>query len=141
MNNSPGHLSQDHPRPSRRPWGFRFSPTDAAALIAFGALAAGLHRLDSSLWWVAVVAAGHFFLFCNVFRVARRRELVWAGLFVVNVGLWVLLGRLDWFSVLACQMPVSSGVIAWEIKTLCYHGSLADRLNPNLKDFLEGRIP
>jgi hypothetical protein len=51
------------------------------------------------------------------------------------------LGRLDWFSVLACQMPVSSGVIAWEIKTLCYHGSLADRLNPNLKDFLEGRIP
>ena len=89
---------------------------------------------------MVVIAAGHFFLFCSVFRVARRRELIWAAFFVLNVGFWLLLGRLDWFNVLACQLPVSTGVIAWELKSTSYHGIFADRLNPTLSDYLEGRI-
>jgi hypothetical protein len=127
--------------PARRTWGFRFSLTDAAALVAFGAVAAGLRRMDSSLWWLLAIAAGHFFLFCNVFRVVRRRELIWAALLVLNVGSWLLWGRLDWFHVLACQLPLSVGVIAWEIKASRYHGIFAGRLNPALNDYLEGRIP
>jgi hypothetical protein len=126
---------------TKRNWGFRFSVIDAVALVAFGAVAAGLHRLSSSLWWLVAIAAGHFFLFCNVFRVTRRRELIWAALFVLNVGLWLLWGRLDWFNALACQLPVSIGVVAWEIKATRYHGIFASRLNPDLKDYLEGRIP
>jgi hypothetical protein len=84
---------------------------------------------------------GHFFLFCNVFRVVRRRELIWAGLYVVNAGFWLALNRLDWFNVLACQLPISAGVIAWELKASRYHGIFADRLNLQLSDYLEGRIP
>jgi hypothetical protein len=133
-------LIQTSPAVSRRTWGFRFSLTDAAALVVFGAVAAGLYRLDSSFWWLVAIAAGHFFLFCNVFRVIRRRELIWAAFFVLNVGFWPLLGRLDWFNVLACQLPVSVGVIAWEVKAVRYHGIFAARLNPSLKDYLEGRI-
>lgn len=124
-----------------RTWGFRFSATDALALLLFGAAILGLYRLDSKLWWLMATVAGHFFLFCNVFRVVRRRELIWAACFVVNVGLWLLLSRLDWFNVLACQLPISVGVIAWELKAARYHGILADRLNPTLNDYLEGRIP
>lgn len=71
----------------------------------------------------------------------RRRELIWAAFFVLNVGLWLLLDRLDWFSVLACQLPVNVGVIAWELKATRYHGIFAGRPHPNLKDYLEGRIP
>ena len=84
--------------------------------------------------------AGHFFLFRNVFRVIRRRELIWAGLFLLNVGFWLLVGRLDWFNVMACQLPVSVGVIAWEVKATRYHGIFAKRLNPALKDYIDGRI-
>lgn len=116
----------------RRNWGFRFSVADSIVLLVFAAITAGLYFLATPLWWLVVIAAGHFFLFCNVFRVARSRELIWAGLFILNVGLWVLLKRLDWFTVLACQLPVSVGVIAWEIKMPSYHGILADRLNPTL---------
>jgi len=126
---------------SRRTWGFRFSILDAVAIAAFAAVIAGLHWLGGSLWWLVAIVAVHFFLFCNVFRVIRHRELIWAALFILNVGFWLLLGRLDWFSVLACQLPVSVGVIAWEAKATRYHGIFADRLNPNLKDYLEGRIP
>jgi hypothetical protein len=124
-----------------RTWGFRFSLVDAAALAVFAITAAGLHRLGSSLSWMVVIVAGHFFLFCNVFRVVRRRELIWSGLFILNVGFWLLLGRLEWFNVLACQLPVSTGVIAWEIKAARYHGIFADRLNPALDDYLAGRTP
>src|SRR5439155_16220925 len=101
----------------------------------------GLHWLVSSLWWLVAIVAVHFFLFCNVFRVIRRRELIWAALSFLNVGFWLWLGRLDWFSVLACKLPVTVGFIAWEVKTTRYHGIFADRLNTQLEDYLEGRIP
>src|SRR6058998_2943721 len=109
-------LTQTSVTASRRTWGFRFSVIDAAAIGAFAALTAGLHWLDSNLWWSVAMVAVHFFLFCNVFRVLRRRELIWAALFLLNVGFWLLMVRLDWFTVLACQLPVSVGVIAWEVK-------------------------
>jgi len=130
----------EKPRQNRT-WGFRFSFVDAVALASFGVTVAALHRFGSSMAWVVAVVAAHFFLFCNIFRVVRRRELIWAGIFVLNVGFWLLLGRLDWFNVLACQLPVSAGVIAWEIRATRYHGVLADRLNPALEDYIEGRIP
>jgi len=125
-----------------RTWGFRFSLTDAVVLVVFGVTVAMLHRFGSSLSWIMAIVAGHFFfLFCNIFRVVRRRELIWAAVFVVNVGLWLLLGQLDWFNVLACQLPVTSGVIAWELRAARYHGVFADRLNTRLADYLGGRIP
>jgi hypothetical protein len=113
---------------------------DAIALLVLGAAAYGLYRIDSKLWWLVAVVVGHFFLFCNVFRVVRRWELIWSALFVLNVASWLLLGRLDAVAVLACQLPVSAGVIAWELKARRYHGILADRLNPALEDYLKGRI-
>jgi uncharacterized membrane protein (UPF0136 family) len=125
----------------KRTWGFRFSAIDAIALIVFGVAIAVLQRFDSSLSWIVAIVAGHFFLFCNIFRLVRQRELIWAVLFVVNVGSWLFLGQLDWFKVLACQLPVSAGVIAWELKAARYHGLFADRINPALPDYLEGRIP
>jgi hypothetical protein len=125
----------------KQTWGFRFSAIDALALAAFGALAAGLSRIGSSLWWMVVIVAAHFFLFCNVFRVARRRELLWAAVFILNVATWLLSGRLDWFNVMACQLPVTTGVIAWEIKNARYHGIFADHFNANLKNHSEEGAP
>src|SRR6266478_3813499 len=87
-------LTQTSLTASRRTWGFRFAIVDAAAIAAFAVVIAGLHWLGSSLWWVVAIVAVHFFLFCNVFRVIRRRELIWAALFILNVGFWLLLGRI-----------------------------------------------
>ena len=133
--------SKDCRRSVRRTWGFRFSLTDAAALTTFGAAAIARSWLDSSFWWLLAIVAGHFFLFRDVFRVVRRRELIWVAFFVLNVGSWLLWGRLDRLHVLACQLPLSVGVIAREIKATRYHGIFAGRLSPALDDYLEGRIP
>ena len=124
-----------------RTWGFRFSLSDVAAIAMFVGVAGGLWYLGSPLWWLLLIAAGHFFLFCNVFRIIRRRELIWAGLFVLNVGVWAWLERLTWMWVLGCQFPITIALVIADIRAPGYHGVFANRLNPRLNDYLEGRFP
>jgi hypothetical protein len=61
--------------------GFRLSVLDAVVLVAAGV---GSVLLSLLAWWLGFVVAfvvGHFFVFCNVFRIARKLELTWAGIF------------------------------------------------------------
>ena len=128
------------PKHKSRTWGFRFSLTDAIAIGVFMTAAGGLWHLDSPLWWLLVIAAGHFFLFCNVFRIVRRRELIWAGLFVLNVGVWVWFERLTCLGVLFCQLPITVMLVVADMLAPGYHGVFAKQLNPQLNAYLEGRI-
>ncbi len=102
--------------------GFRLSYTDLLVL-AIAAVAALL------LWsWLPPIAVGlvivlaHFFLFCNVFRVPRKLELIWAGAFVLNVATWQLLDSFSWFNVLAVQLPITAIVVGATIWRSDYHG-------------------
>ena len=74
----------------------------------------------------------HFFLFCNVFRVRRKLELLWAVLFVVNVAVWTAVGDLDCWWVLAIQLPVTVAVIMTEIRSEQYHGVFCRRAGEEL---------
>jgi hypothetical protein len=100
-----------------------------------------LWRLGNALWWILAIVAGHFFLFCNVFRITRRRELIWGGLFLLNMGVWAWSGHLTWIHVLPCQFPITAWLIFAGVREPGYHGVLANRLNRRLNDYLEGRIP
>ena len=130
-----------NPKYRTRSWGFQFSFKDAAAICAFTCVAVVLWRLANPLWWVLVIAAGHFFLFCNVFRIVRRRELIWAGLLIFNIGVWDWSGHLTCTRVLLCQLPITVGLIIADMREPGYHGIFANRLNRRLNDYLEGRIP
>jgi hypothetical protein len=125
----------------QRTWGLRFSGSDGLILLCFTGGATGLWRMHSELWWMLLIVAGHFFVFCNVFRITRPKELAWAALFLVNTCAWFVSGRLEWLPVLLTQLPISILVIAAEIRSPRYHGILAQRWNTNLGDYLEGRIP
>ncbi|WP_156346572.1 hypothetical protein [Verrucomicrobium spinosum] len=59
--------------------GFRFSWTDALVLILGAGLTGWLASFAGELALLAAWVIGHFFLFCNVFRIGRKPELVWAG--------------------------------------------------------------
>jgi len=80
-------------------------------------------------------AVGHFFLFCNVFRIQRRKELLWAVCCLVNVTVWTLSERCDWALVLAVQSPLTVALIAWEMRGPHYHGVWARWINPRLADY------
>ncbi|MDI1312445.1 hypothetical protein [Prosthecobacter sp.] len=119
--------------------GFRCSIGDALILAAGLGLSCWLHALDFPLAWIVPAALGHFFLFCNVFLVWRRWELLWASAFVLNVAAHLALGSLDWLSPLLFQLPITVLVIIWQIRSPWYHGILAEQLNPRLKEYLAGR--
>lgn len=132
-----GHAPRTSPA---RTWGARFFATDAVALLAGAALTWALATWSpEGERWVAglpAAALGHFFLFCNVFRVRRRYELAWAAAFLVNVAAWHLAGALSWGAVLAVQTPLTALAIGAEVRSPEYHGVLARRLNPHLDRWL-----
>ena len=91
--------------------------------------------LGSRLWQAAVItgfAVGHFFLFCNVFRIERKPELHWAGLFVSLTTLNVLIGFPGWPATLGISLGASAGLILMEMRKANYHGIGWKRINPDL---------
>ena len=77
--------------------GFRISLFDVLVLIAgmIGAFIVGVQ-----VWWAGMVigfVVGHFFLFCNVFRIGRKPELIWAAVFTFLAGSTVITAIPGWF--------------------------------------------
>ena len=126
--------------PLARDAGFRFYWTDAAFILGLCVMAWVGRERHRSLLWVLPFAAGHFFLFCNVFRVRRSYELVWAVCAVVNFFAWRYAGSgpVPAWGVIALQAPVTIAVIVREMRSPRYHGIFAERLNPRLPDYLAG---
>ena len=116
------------------------STLDAAILMSGACLSWWLASQSFLLWWIVPAALGHFFLFCNVFLVWRRWELLWAAVFVLNVAAHLAFGTLDWLSPLLFQLPVTALVIIWQIRSPWYHGILARQINPRLADYLDGTL-
>ena len=124
-----------HPRTA----GFRLSVVDAIVLT-MGTLAtiAAIGPLGP-MAGIFPMAVGHFFLFCNVFRLRRRYELAWTAVFLANFTAWTFT-EFSWAGVLAIQLPLTAFVIALEVRSPRYHGIGAARLNPRLPEYLDGRI-
>ncbi|MBU1431853.1 hypothetical protein KKF91_15030 [Myxococcota bacterium] len=95
---------------------------DPLVLISATALSALAWPLIGGLAGLPLLVVGHFFLFCNVFRVGTRRELVWAvALALAAVG-WSAVGRLTLLAVTLSILPVSVGVILDARRASDYHG-------------------
>lgn len=110
--------------------GFRFSWTDAVVLVVGAVLITWLARLSGELALLAGFVIGHFFLFCNVFRIGRQPELVWAGAFVALAGLSLGLECLDLRVALGLALALSTGLILREMRLPRYHGVFWKRVNP-----------
>jgi hypothetical protein len=132
-------LKPQPPIPKFAP-GFRLSLRDAIVLV-FGI---GSSIVLGKTFWPAslmiVFAVGHFFLFCNVFRISRRLELIWAGIFVTLSGATILTEFPGWFSTLAISFSATIGVIAFEMKKPSYHGVGWKKINPNLKNWWDSKL-
>ena len=107
--------------------GFRFSLRDGIAIIASVALAWFCWRPLGEFALIFPITLGHFFLFCNTFRVGRYFELAWAGIFVVNVAAWVLAGQFAWAHVLWVQTPVTLAGITMALCSRNYQRDLQPR--------------
>lgn len=120
-----------------RKHGFRCSWFDLAILLCAMVSTLWLHGMQFPLRWIVPMVAGNFFLFCNVFLVWQRWELLQAGVFVLNFVAHSAIDHVDGASVLLWQSPATIVVILLRIRSPWYHGIFAGRLDPRLADLLD----
>lgn len=118
--------------------GFRLSVVDGVALGA-GAVATATAAMTSG--WIALgvaFAVAHFFLFCNVLRLPRRLELLWAGVFLMLM-VAASAAWLNWPAAFGVVLLMTLGVAILGVRQPGYHGVLWRWFNPDLPDWWEAR--
>jgi FtsH-binding integral membrane protein len=133
MNTDPGEQS----RTSTFAPGFRLSFFDVIVLLA-GAWASW--HFSREIWWLGAVigfVVGHFFLFCNVIRLSRGAELVWAFAFVVLGGATIATVYPGWTATFLASLMLTLVLIVRETRKPYYHGIFWQHVNPNLRAWWE----
>jgi hypothetical protein len=119
--------------------GFRLSVVDGFVLAGG---VAGTIVLSMIVWWWGFVLAfvlGHFFLFCNVVRMARPLELLWGGVFVTLAGATIVLETPGWPVTALLSLVVTVLVVVVEMRKRSYHGVGWQWVNPGLPAWWESR--
>lgn len=98
--------------------------------------------LSVNVWWAFCLAfvVLHFFLFCNVFRLARPLELLWAAVFVMLAGATIVFDQPGWLVTTALSLIVTFIVVAVEMRKPSYHGIAWRQINPNLLQWWEAHV-
>lgn len=119
--------------------GFRLSLFDVLILCA-GLI--GTVVLGAQIWWAGMMVGFvvlHFFFFCNVFRISRAPELIWASAFIALAGATILTEFPGWIATVTIALFLSSFLIWRETKREDYHGICWERWNPMLEDWWQVR--
>jgi hypothetical protein len=120
--------------------GFRLSVVDGFVLV--GGVASTV-ALSMFVWWWGFVfgfVLGHFFLFCNVVRMARPLELLWSGVFVALAGATIALETPGWLVTILLSLVVTVIVVIVEMRKASYHGVGWKWINPGLPVWWEAQM-
>jgi hypothetical protein len=115
--------------------GFRFSKLDAIILFVGLCVAAATAAVTPWLGIAIGFVIAHFFLFCNLVRMARPSELAWSAVFVLLVSSTVLVGSPPWPVTLAISFAVTLALIVREMLKPSYHGVFWRQINPELPEW------
>ena len=120
--------------------GFRLSIRDVLVLVVGIGSSIALVKIAWQASLVVAFAVGHFFLFCNVFRISRSLEFMWAGIFIVLAGGSICADFPGWHATLAVSIVMTSLVVLIEMRKPSYHGIFWQQINPCLKDWWGSNI-
>jgi hypothetical protein len=96
--------------------GFRLSALDVVVLIVSGVASAYVMIIDRWFGIAIAFVVLHFFLFCNVLRMSRPLELIWAGVFAALGLATISLKLLSWPIVFALTSLVTVIVAIIEVR-------------------------
>lgn len=120
--------------------GFRCSALDIIVLVV-GTISCGAAlQYDACIAFVIGFTVGHFFLFCNVFRMSRPLELAWAAVFVALCYASFTWGQPPWIATAGISFAVTNMVVMLEMRKPSYHGIGWRTINPGLPEWWEARI-
>ena len=119
--------------------GFRLSALDVCIIIA-GLLGAFYVRpFDINFSLIILFVVGHFFIFCNITRMSRIPELIWAASFLVLCTASIRLSILPLYLVFFISGMITIFLIVYELRKVSYHGIFWQNINPNLKAWFEAK--
>lgn len=123
-------MRTDEP-PAFRP-GFRFAATDAAVLIAGAAGAVLAARIEFAFGIAVLLPVAMFFVFCNVARMVRKLELVWAFAYAAGCVARSQWGWPTWPWLVAGSLLLAAVLVGVQLRRADYHGVAWQRCNPSL---------
>ena len=119
--------------------GFRLSIFDIAILVSGFAGALYLRNIGIDLSYILLFVVGHFFYFCNITRMSRIPELVWAVCFVVLCGAGVKYGIVTLNEAFIISLIITLDLTVLEFRKPSYHGIFWSKINPNLKEWFANK--
>lgn len=119
--------------------GFRLSGLDVVVLLV-GAIAC-VYSMTIDRWFGIAIGfvVLHFFLFCNVLRMSRDLELIWAGVFAA-LAVATSQGLMPWPVVFAVSLVATAIVAFIETRRPSYHGVGWQKLNPRLPEWWRSAV-
>lgn len=118
-------------RPAFRP-GFRFAATDAAVLLV-GAIGATMaFGIEPAIGTAVLLPVAMFFLFCNVVRMVRTLELVWAFAYAAGCVARIQCGGPGWPWIFGGSLGLAAALVGLQLRRTDYHGIGWRRVNPAL---------
>jgi hypothetical protein len=115
--------------------GFRLSGLDVLILVAGGAGAVAYAFVDRWMGMAVGFVVAHFFLFCNILRITRRAELIWAATFVLFAAAAMGEVLLSWPLAFALSAGVTLIAALVELRRPSYHGVGWRTLNSKLPEW------
>lgn len=117
--------------------GFRFSVFDGAIITVAFLGAWSLYPYSLELAIIVLFVVAHFFLFCNVVRMSRLSELIWAGAFVILTSLSLVFNLFSWWLAAASNVLLTVTLVFIELRKPSYHGIFWKKVNPGLPDWFK----
>lgn len=112
--------------------GFRLSKIDSVFLLAALIISTIGYPYSSMISFAILFVTGHFFLFCNVFRLSRLPELIWSVSFVTLSTVTSISNAPSWVVSASICIGLAFVLIALETRKPGYHGIFWEKLNPDL---------
>ena len=119
--------------------GFRLSELDVGFILLGVCAAVLLARMDERLGVAVLFVLAHFFLFCNVLRMSRPLELIWAALFILLAVSTFYFDLPPWNYTLAIMLIVTLILAFVQVLQASYHGVFWRKFNPNLEQWWAAR--
>lgn len=124
--------------PAFRP-GFRFAATDAVVLLVGAVGAAMAWRIEPAIGIAVLLPVAMFFVFCNVVRMVRTLELVWAFAHAVGCAWRIQCGWPAWPWIVGGSLGLAMVLVGLQLRRADYHGIAWQRVNPSLPAWWEER--
>jgi hypothetical protein len=100
----------------------------------------GTIALGSVTWWWGFIVGfvlAHFFLFCNVVRMARPMEIAWSLVFVILAGGTIAAEFPGWPMTAVGASMATAMLVTIEVRKPSYHGAGWEWMNPGLRAWWE----